>query len=412
MESIIGLLIQTCQQVWATFTHNWPFLVLSVIIAVALKLYVDPNRVSAFLMRYRKAGVLGATAAAVATPLCSCGTTAILLGMMANMMPWAPIIAFMVASPLTSPQELIYSAGLFGWPFASSFFISSILLGLMGGLLGEILERRGWLANQSRFSAPAANREVVAQPVSVATGRAVHPTLGAAAVHREPVLQFSPATACACDGPVVPMYPARQSVINRPQPIQAASGRTVSSGLAASQSDCCTAPAPCACDEPAIETASPACGCGASPVAAAKQEVTWRIALNEAWSTGKRLLVMFLGFAFIGYFINGLIPSEWVAELFGPGNIYSVPLAATLGLPLYINSEASLPLVLTMIDGGMSQGAAMAFLITGAGTSIGAFAGALTIARWRVIAVVIGTLWVGAVVMGFLYNGLLASGLI
>ena len=32
----------------------------------------------------------------------------------------------------------------------------------------------------------------------------------------------------------------------------------------------------------------------------------------------------------------------------------------------------------------MSQGAALAFLITGAGTSIGALGGALTIARWRV----------------------------
>ena len=53
---------------------------------------------------------------------------------------------------------------------------------------------------------------------------------------------------------------------------------------------------------------------------------------------------------------------------------------------------------------GMSQGAALAFLITGAGTSLGALGGALTIARWRVIAIVIGTLWLGSTVLGFLYN--------
>jgi uncharacterized membrane protein YraQ (UPF0718 family) len=57
----------------------------------------------------------------------------------------------------------------------------------------------------------------------------------------------------------------------------------------------------------------------------------------------------------------------------------------------------------------MSQGAALAFLITGAGTSFGAVAGALTIARWRVIALVVGTLWVGAVVLGYAYDLLLAS---
>ncbi len=107
-----------------------------------------------------------------------------------------------------------------------------------------------------------------------------------------------------------------------------------------------------------------------------------------------------------------MIPPAWVSAIFGQGAVYSVPLAATLGLPLYINTEASLPLVRALLDGGMSQGAALAFLITGAGTSIGAVAGALTIARWRVLALVIGTLWVGAVICGFAYNFLLAAGVI
>jgi hypothetical protein len=51
-------------------------------------------------------------------------------------------------------------------------------------------------------------------------------------------------------------------------------------------------------------------------------------------------------------------------------------------------------------------------LITGAGTSIGALTGALTIARWRVIALVIGTLWVGAVIIGYIYDLILAAGLL
>jgi hypothetical protein len=121
---------------------------------------------------------------------------------------------------------------------------------------------------------------------------------------------------------------------------------------------------------------------------------------------------MFLGFAFIGYVINGLIPSDLVGKIFGQGNVYSVILASTVGLPLYINTEASLPLVKALMDGGMSQGAALAFLITGAGTSIGAFTGALTIARWRVIVTVIVTLWIGAVAMGYLYDFLINTGIV
>ena len=144
----------------------------------------------------------------------------------------------------------------------------------------------------------------------------------------------------------------------------------------------------------------------------ARPRVTLRLFLTETLAAGRTLLAMFFGFAFIGYFLNGLIPQAWVSAVFGSGNIYSVPLAATLGLPLYINSEASLPLVRALLDGGMSQGAALAFLITGAGTSIGALAGALTIARWRVIALVVGTLWIGSVVVGYVYNLLMASGLL
>jgi len=137
----------------------------------------------------------------------------------------------------------------------------------------------------------------------------------------------------------------------------------------------------------------------------------WRVVLAEVGQTAPRLMAYFLVFATIGYWLNSLIPSEWMSLLFSSGQLHSVPLAATLGLPLYVNTEASLPLIRSMLNAGMSPGAAMAFLITGAGTSIGAIGGALTIARWRVIGLVIGTLWVGAVIFGFGYNVAFAAGL-
>jgi uncharacterized membrane protein YraQ (UPF0718 family) len=163
---------------------------------------------------------------------------------------------------------------------------------------------------------------------------------------------------------------------------------------------------------PESSTTCGACACAAQPQDKSERWLRPLRAFLKAFAvTGLRLALMFFGFAFIGYLLNGLIPARWVAAFFGSGNIYNIPLAATLGLPLYINTEASLPLVRALIDNGMSQGAALAFLITGSGTSIGAITGALTIARWRVIALVIGTLWVGSIVAGYAYNLLLASGM-
>jgi len=375
MEFILNIAIKSIGQVWLSLLHNWPYLAISVVIAALLKLYIDAEKVSAFLNRYRGASVVGATAAAVATPLCSCGTTAVILGMMASSMPWAPIIAFMVASPLTSPEGLVYSAGLFGWPFALAFYLSSIVLGLAGGWVAAFCESRGWLANQTRFAEP------VTAPCACSADGGTTITVGHVFSLEMPSIQLSPlATSCGC----------------------AAAAPAV---LAAS----------CGCGQAATTYASAElCGGGAEQSSGRaetnsqdrthKPGVTLATFVYELYNGGKQLLLMFLGFAFIGYFLNSLIPASWVTAVFGGGNIYNIPLAATLGLPLYINSEASLPLIRALLDNGMSQGAALAFLIAGAGTSIGAITGALTIARWRVVALVVGVLWVGAILSGFAFN--------
>ena len=99
--NIIALLQYTFTKVFETFSHNWYLLLISILVSAALKLYVDQEAISRFLRRNTRNSVLLSTGVAVATPFCSCGTTAVVLGMMASTIPWAPIVAFMVASPLT-----------------------------------------------------------------------------------------------------------------------------------------------------------------------------------------------------------------------------------------------------------------------------------------------------------------------
>lgn len=336
---IITLLQEPFAKVLATFSHNWYLLLISIVISAALKFYVDQDAIARFLRRNSRNSVLMSTGIAVGTPFCSCGTTAIVLGMMASTVPWAPIVAFLVSSPLSSPEGLFYSAGIFGWPFAIALFVSSILLGLAGGAVASFAERRGWLANQARMAQP--------KP-SISLG-----IMGGAA---------------PMDLPVVSQPAA--------EPVQC--------GCASNRTEIPVTL------QPATESARPG--------------ISLRAFIQELYDISKRLLPLFFAFTFIGYLLNGLIPAAWVTSLFGTGHAYSIPLAATLGLPFYLNSEASLPLVRAMLESGMSQGAALAFLITGAGTSLGAFGGMLTIARWRVIGIVVGTLWLGSVLLGFVYN--------
>jgi hypothetical protein len=308
-------------RVIATAGATWPFVLLGVVTAAALKVYVGTERIATLFRQKTGLAVTGSVAAAVATPFCSCGTTAVVLSMIASSVPWAPVVAFMVASPLTSPDGLFISAGFFGWPFAIFFMAASVVLGFAGAGAAFAAEGAGLLANQARFDEPA---------VPCAEG------------------------SCA------------ESAARPRQPVVAGVGP------------------------------------GAAHVSEFAEPDPWRLRelAGEVVALGRRMVVLFVAFAAIGYTAIGLIPTDWMTTLLG--GPFGVPVAATLGVPFYFSSEANLPLIASLVEGGMSKGAAMAFLITGAGTSIGAMSGALLIARWRVVAIIVGTLWAGAIVLGLL----------
>ena len=77
---------------------------------------------------------------------------------------------------------------------------------------------------------------------------------------------------------------------------------------------------------------------------------------REVAVTGRRLLVFFLVFTAVGYLVIRAIPTAWVTDLLGRGSSGAIPLAALVGIPSYVNTEASLPLVAALVDGGWAPG--------------------------------------------------------
>lgn len=64
------------------------------------------------------------------------------------------------------------------------------------------------------------------------------------------------------------------------------------------------------------------------------------------------------------------VPSELVADLFGPQRGFGVLMAATIGVPLYACGGGTIPLLIQWLADGMSLGSASAFMITGPATKI------------------------------------------
>lgn len=310
------LLGRVTGDIWSTMAADWPYLLLSIVAAAMVPVYLGTGRLSGWLSRRRWLAIGAAVLLATLTPFCSCGTTAIVLGMLATRTPWAPVVAFMVASPLTSPEELLLSAGLFGWPFALVYFTGAIALGFAAGGVTSLLERAGWLCCQARG--------------------------------RRDERSSASCTAAAC------------------------AGDPVTGGDCAGQGD--------------------------------RAGLAARLRLGELGrqlrGTGPRLALYFLGYTAIGYLLIELLPSGFLTGLLSGHSPASIAAAAALGIPVYITTEASLPMVAALIHGGLGLGPAMAFLITGAGTSVGAITGAFVIARVRVIALVVALLFSGALVFG------------
>ena len=118
MTGLVDLLGVVAADVGRTVAHNWPYLTLAVVVASVVQVYVGTEHLARWLRRRTVVAILAAVAVASLTPFCSCGTTAVVLGALASAVPWAPVVAFMVSSPLTSPEEYVLSTGLFGTGFA------------------------------------------------------------------------------------------------------------------------------------------------------------------------------------------------------------------------------------------------------------------------------------------------------
>ena len=132
-----------------------------------------------------------------------------------------------------------------------------------------------------------------------------------------------------------------------------------------------------------------------------------QVAFFSAWRDFRAVLVYLLIGVAIGAGIYGYIPQDLVARLAGPENPLAIPVAATIGVPLYIRAETAIPIGLALSQKGMSMGAVIALIIGGAGMAIPEMAMLASIFRTRLVASIVLVIWTTAVSAGYIFNTLL-----
>jgi uncharacterized membrane protein YraQ (UPF0718 family) len=161
--------------------------------------------------------------------------------------------------------------------------------------------------------------------------------------------------------------------------------------------------------QPAIMASMPAgaaagaggcCSVSASPKAPAK----WRVMLMDAVGQFRSFLPYVLVGVAIGALCHGFVPDSVVGRYAGPENPLAVPIAAVIGVPLYVRAGTMVPIGMSLLAKGMSLGAVMALIIGGAGASIPEMVMLKRLFKLPLLAAFAGVVFTMAVSAGLLLN--------
>lgn len=334
--------------VYGYLRADWLILLIGILMAVAVNVYVDSNKLKKALQKNAKISVPGAVLFGALTPLCACGTMAVLISMFVTAMPWGAVMAFLISSPLSSPSDFLFETAIFGSRFATGVLISSVALGLLSGYIAHLLETRtNFFKGQFRMAKKAA-------------------------------------ADCCSTSKVIKIAKADSLKFKAVTPISSTCCSEIS---ATKENSCCSTDASSKTGESII-----------------KRYKLDKFA-KEFYNIGiKKVLLYFIIFIAIGRVVEMIVPSAWIMTLFSGDKAYSIPLAASIGLPLYLNDSSALPLLKSFINAGAGEGAVLAFIIAGKATGVPVMAGMATFLKKRAMAYYIGFIYFGAIICGYLYQ--------
>jgi len=106
----------------------------------------------------------------------------------------------------------------------------------------------------------------------------------------------------------------------------------------------------------------------------------------------------------IGGFIHGYAPEEFLVQYAGKDNVWAVPLAVLIGVPLYSNAAGVIPIVTALIQKGMSLGTALAFMMAVTALSFPEMIILRNVLKPKLIAIFIVILAVAIIFTGYLFN--------
>ncbi|NOI21850.1 permease [Vibrio mediterranei] len=344
------------------------FLAISYIVGV-LQEFLTPEKIQSILSSKNGKGYFIAALLGSITPFCSCSTIPFLKGLLRARAGFGPMMVFLFASPLLNPVIIGLFVVTFGIKVAVFYFSIAMFVAVTAGY---VLEKLGF--------------ERYVKPEAYQTNSAAS-SCGTSCGDTEPakVETSSCGTSSGCGTSAKPVVTqAKESSCCAP---------------VAAKTSCCSNEEPTITD---INTDGSACCDTTSEVT--KEDSRWLRIWKSTWSDFKQVFPYLMIGILLGSFIYGFIPTDLIAEYAGEGVWYAIPIAAVIGIPLYIRAEAVIPLSAALVQKGMALGSVMALIIGSAGASLTEVILLKSIFKNQMIAAFLVVILGMAISAGYLYS--------
>lgn len=109
----------------------------------------------------------------------------------------------------------------------------------------------------------------------------------------------------------------------------------------------------------------------------------------------------------VGAAIHGYVPEDFMAGLMGKDAWWSVLVSVVIGIPMYSNAAGIIPIVEALLSKGAALGTVLAFMMSVIALSLPEMVILRKVLKPRLIAVFIGVVGSGILLVGYVFNALL-----
>jgi uncharacterized membrane protein YraQ (UPF0718 family) len=120
---------------WNLLLQLWIYLLIGIVLTALFQAFIDKQKLSNWVVKHPHISIIGAAGFGVISPLGTYVCIPMAGSLYAKGTPLAPLMAFLVASPILNPTIFMLTVGAFGTQMAVLRLISGILLGITAGYI-------------------------------------------------------------------------------------------------------------------------------------------------------------------------------------------------------------------------------------------------------------------------------------